>query len=154
LLVKISRRPTESASLIDGGFLPRLKPNGRFAGEFLTSVSIVLLDAHYGELKVIVKAGRQYRSRRGERVLVTEIDPTGAWPVHFVVMDGRYQGVGLRDGSRLKINGRATEPVGEAFADHWNDLVAECSVDLAKSKTRNVPHLSNARKREPTRRAG
>jgi hypothetical protein len=107
-----------------------------------------------GELNVIVEAGRQYRSRRGERVLVTAIDPDGAWPVHFIVMDGRYKGVGIRDGSRLKINGRATEPVGEAFADHWNDLVAEWPVDLAKSKTRNMLHLPYARKHEPTRRAG
>jgi hypothetical protein len=96
---------------------------------------------------VIVKAGHQYRSRRGERVLVTAIDPAGAWPVHFIVMDGRYKGVGLRDGSRLMINGRATEPIGEAFADHWNDLVAEWPVDLAKSETRSVLHLPYARKR-------
>jgi hypothetical protein len=54
---------------------------------------------------LILEVGRQYRSRRGERVLVTAIDLAGAWPVHFIVMDGRYQGVGLRDGSRLKING-------------------------------------------------
>jgi hypothetical protein len=102
---------------------------------------------------MIVDAGRQYRSRRGERVLVTEIDPAGAWPVHFIVMDGRYQGVGLRDGSRLKINGRATEPVGESFADHWNDLVEEWPVDLAESKRREELHLSYAQNNEPRRRA-
>jgi hypothetical protein len=107
-----------------------------------------------GELNVIVEAGRQYRSRRGERVLVTAIDPDGAWPVHFIVMDGRYKGVGLRDGSPLKINGRATEPVGETFANHWNDLVAEWPVDLAKSKPRKVLHLPYARKHEPRRRTG
>jgi len=104
------------------------------ATKFLTTVLIVVPDAQCGELRVIVEAGRQYRSRRGERVLVTAIDRAGPWPVHFVVMDGRYRGVGLRDGSRLKINGRATEPVGEAFADHWNDLVAEWSGEPTKSR--------------------
>jgi hypothetical protein len=113
--------------------------------QFLTAISSVLLDALYGELKLILEVGRQYRSRRGERVLVTAIDLAGAWPVHFIVMDGRYQGVGLRDGSRLKINGRATEPVGEAFADHWNDLIEEWSVDLAESETGDVLHPPNAR---------
>jgi hypothetical protein len=103
---------------------------------------------------LILEAGRQYRSRRGERVLVTEIDPVGAWPVHFIVMDGRYQGVGRRDGSRLMINGRATEPVGESFTDHWNDLVAECPPDPSNSNARGVLHLRYAGKREPTRRAG
>jgi hypothetical protein len=103
---------------------------------------------------VIVEAGRQYRSRRGERVLVTEIDPVGAWPVHFIVMDGRYQGVGRKDGSRLKIDGRATEPVGKTFANHWNDLVEEWSGDLAESKQREVLHLPYAQNNEPRRRAG
>jgi hypothetical protein len=102
---------------------------------------------------VVLEAGCQYRSRRGERVLVTEVDPVGAWPVHFIVMDGRYQGVGLRDGSRLKINGRATEPVGESFADHWNDLVAEWPADPSNSNARDVLHLRYAGKRELTRRA-
>jgi hypothetical protein len=58
-------------------------------------------------------------------VLVTEVEPTGTWPVHFVVMDGRYKGVGKNDGSRLRINGRATEPVLGTFRDHWNDLIEE-----------------------------
>lgn len=87
-------------------------------------------------------------------MLVTEVEPTGIWPVHFIVMDGQYKGVGKRDGSRLMIDGRATEPVGETFADHWNDLVEEWSVDPAKGKTRNVLHPSNARQRKPTRRPG
>jgi hypothetical protein len=58
-------------------------------------------------------------------VLVTEVEPTGTWPVHFVVMDGRYKGVGKNDGSRLMINGRATAPIGGIFRDHWNDLIEE-----------------------------
>jgi hypothetical protein len=103
---------------------------------------------------VILEAGREYRSRRGERVLVTEVDIAGPWPVHFVVMDGRYKGVGLRDGSRLKTNGRATEPVKEVFADHWNDLVAEWPGDPSNSNARPVLHLRYGQKREPTRLAG
>src|SRR6266852_40053 len=82
---------------------------------------------------MIVEAGHQYRSRRGERVLVTSIDPTGFWPVHFVVMDGPYKGVGRHDGSRLMINGRATGPVDGSFRDHWNDLVAKWSNDARSS---------------------
>jgi len=123
------------------------------AGESLAAVSTSFW-MDITESEVILEAGRQYLSRRGERVLVTEIDPTGAWPVHFVVMDGRYQGVGLRDGSRLKINGRATEPVGASFTDHWNDLVAEFQPDPSNTNARPVLHLRYGRKREPTRRAG
>jgi len=89
---------------------------------------------------VIVEAGRQYRSRRGERVQVTGIDTVGDWPVHFIVMDGPYQGVGLRDGSRLKLNGRATEAVAEGYADHWNDLVSEWPADPSNSNARDVVH--------------
>jgi hypothetical protein len=74
---------------------------------------------------VRVEAGKEYRSRRGERVLVTEVEPTGTWPVHFIVMDGPYKGVGKRDGSRLMIDGRATAPVRGVFQDHGNDLVEE-----------------------------
>jgi hypothetical protein len=103
---------------------------------------------------VILKAGCEYRSRRGERVLVTAVDSAGPWPVHFVVMDGRYRGVGLKDGSRLKTNGRATEPVGESFADHWNDLVKEWASDPSNSNTRDVLHLRYAGKSEPTRQVG
>jgi hypothetical protein len=74
---------------------------------------------------VEVEAGKEYRSRRGERVLVTEVEPTGTWPVHFIVLSGPYKGVGKRDGSRLMINGRATAPVRGIFRDHGNDLVEE-----------------------------
>jgi hypothetical protein len=74
---------------------------------------------------VKVEAGKEYRSRRGERVLVTGVEPTGTWPVHFVVLDGRYKGVGKRDGSRLMIDGRATAPVQGTFRDHGNDLIEE-----------------------------
>ena len=72
-----------------------------------------------------VEAGKEYRSRRGERVLVTEVEPTGTWPVHFIVMSGRYKGVGKHDGSRLMINGRSTAPVRGIFRDHGNDLIEE-----------------------------
>jgi hypothetical protein len=103
---------------------------------------------------MIVEAGRQYRSRRGERVQVTAVDTVGDWPVHFIVMDGRYQGVGLRDGSRLKLNGRATEAIAETYVDHWNDLVSEWSADPSNSNRRDVLHRPYARKRESTRRVG
>ena len=45
-----------------------------------------------------LEAGKEYRSRRGERVLVTSVEPSGLRPVHFVVLDGPYKGVGERDG--------------------------------------------------------
>ena len=48
---------------------------------------------------VILEAGKVYRSRRGERVLVTAVENTGPRPVHFIVLDGPYKGVGRRDGS-------------------------------------------------------
>ena len=75
-----------------------------------------------------IEAGRIYLSRRGERILVTNVEATGPWPVHFVVLDGRYKGVGKRDGSRLTIEGRATSPVGGVQKDNWNDLTAELPV--------------------------
>jgi len=78
---------------------------------------------------MLIRAGRQYRSRRGERVLVTEVESAGFWPVHFIVMDGRYKGVGARDGSRLTRDGHATEPVDGMYKDHLNDLVANWSDD-------------------------
>jgi hypothetical protein len=78
---------------------------------------------------MIVEAGKQYRSRRGERVLVTAVEPTGLWPVHFVVMDGPYKGVGKRDGSRLTIEGRSMAPKDGILRDHSNDLVAEWTND-------------------------
>jgi len=74
---------------------------------------------------VILEAGKVYLSRRGERVEVTSVERTGDWPVHFIVLDGPYKGVGHSDGSRLRINGRATEPVNGIFKDHPNDLVTE-----------------------------
>ena len=72
-----------------------------------------------------IEAGKEYRSRRGERVLVTAVEDIGLWPVHFIVMDGRYKGVGRRDGCRLRIDGRSTEPKNGCYDDHWNDLVEE-----------------------------
>ncbi|MDB5393070.1 MAG: hypothetical protein JWM91_576 [Rhodospirillales bacterium] len=64
-------------------------------------------------------------SRRGERVLITAIDPEGVWPVHYVVLTGPYKGVGARDGSRLTRDGRARLLPDGTSPDHWNDLVAE-----------------------------
>jgi hypothetical protein len=66
-------------------------------------------------------------------VLVTAVEYTGTWPVHFIVMDGRYKGVGEHDGSRLMINGRATAPVRGIFRDHWNDLIEEWQGDAMSS---------------------
>jgi hypothetical protein len=82
---------------------------------------------------MIVEAGTEYRSRRGERVLVTAVEPTGLWPVHFVVMDGPYKGVGKRDGSRLTIEGRSMASKDGTLRDHLNDLVAEWSNDAQSS---------------------
>jgi hypothetical protein len=82
-----------------------------------------------------VQAGKEYRSRRGERVLVTRVEVSGPWPVHFVVLDGRYKGVGEKDGSRLRINGRATVALDGRQYDHWNDLVGEWPVDVEQSST-------------------
>jgi len=72
-----------------------------------------------------IEAGKVYLSRRGERILVTSVEESGPWPVHFVVLDGRYKGVGMRDGSRLTIEGRALSYVDGAPRDHWNDLTIE-----------------------------
>ena len=88
-----------------------------------------------------IEAGKEYRSRRGERVLVTEVEPTGLWPVHFIVMDGPYSGVGKRDGSRLMINGRSTGPRDGKFIDHANDLVAQWPGN-ANVSTFSTPHPS------------
>jgi hypothetical protein len=78
---------------------------------------------------VKIFAGREYLSRRGERVLVTAIDAEGDFPVHFVVLTGRYKGVGERDGSRLTRDGKAGFSAGENAPEHWNDLVGECAPD-------------------------
>ena len=101
-----------------------------------------------------VEAGKEYRSRRGERVLVTEVEPSGDWPVHFIVLDGPYKGGGKRDGSRLTIEGRSMAPKDRVFRDHLNDLVAEWSDDRTQGETRNVAYLPPAQKCEPMRRAG
>jgi hypothetical protein len=82
---------------------------------------------------MIIEEGKEYRSRRGERVLITSVELTGEWPAHFVVLDGPYKGVGSKDGSRLRIDGRSTEPVDGRFKDHWNDLVAKWSDDVKVS---------------------
>jgi len=74
---------------------------------------------------VKLEVGKQYLSRRGERVLVTAIDPTGRFPVHFVVLTGPYRGVGARDGSRLTREGRFLLRDDGSSPDHWNDLVAD-----------------------------
>ena len=79
-----------------------------------------------------LEVGKEYWSRRGERVLVTEIEPQGLWPVHFVVLTGPYKGVGARDGSRLMRNGRSQLLPDGASPDHWNDLVAECDDNRQK----------------------
>ena len=76
-----------------------------------------------GRLKL--EAGEEYWSRRGERVLITEIDQTGIWPVHFVVLTGRYAGVGGRDGGRLMLNGCSQCLSDGTSPEHGNDLVEE-----------------------------
>jgi hypothetical protein len=74
---------------------------------------------------VKIFVGREYLSRRGERVLVTAIDAEGDFPVHFAVLTGRYKGVGERDGSRLTRDGKALFSAGGNAPEHWNDLVSE-----------------------------
>jgi hypothetical protein len=71
-----------------------------------------------------IQAGKEYRSRRGERVLVTAVEESSPWPVHFIVMDGPYKGVGKRDGSRLTIDGRALASNAGKCRNHLNDLIA------------------------------
>jgi hypothetical protein len=90
---------------------------------------------------VKITAGKIYISRRGERVLVSSVEARGEWPVHFVVLDGRYKGVGQHDGSRLRIDGRAKEPVDGVPVDHWNDLVVEAASDEAAANEDNVVNL-------------
>ena len=75
--------------------------------------------------RVKIEAGREYLSRRGERVMITAVDPHGLWPVHYVVLTGPYKGVGARDGSRLTREGRACLLPDGSSPEHWNDLVAE-----------------------------
>jgi hypothetical protein len=75
---------------------------------------------------VKIEVGREYTSRRGERVLITAIDAEGLWPIHYLVLTGQYKGVGARDGSRLMRNGRANLLPDGTSPDHWNDLVGEC----------------------------
>jgi hypothetical protein len=75
--------------------------------------------------RVKIEPGREYLSRRGERVMITAVDPEGQWPVHYVVLTGPYKGVGARDGSRLTREGRASLLPDGNSPDHWNDLVAE-----------------------------
>jgi hypothetical protein len=74
---------------------------------------------------VDLQVGKVYLSRRGEQVRITEIEPRGLRPVHFVVLTGPYKGVGTRDGSRLTRNGRWLLLEDGTSPDHWNDLVAE-----------------------------
>ncbi len=71
-----------------------------------------------------IEVGREYLSRRGERVVVTAIEPQGRWPVRFEVLSGRYKGVGVRDGSRLTLEGRSQLGEDGSSLDHGNDLVA------------------------------
>src|SRR5258708_1371276 len=54
-----------------------------------------------GATDVELEVGKDYRSRRGEQVRITEIEPQGLRPVHFVVLTGPYKGVGAKDGSCL-----------------------------------------------------
>ena len=72
-----------------------------------------------------LEVGKQYYSRRGERVLITSIDRDGRFPVHFVVLTGPYRGAGARDGSKLTREGRFLLRDDGTSPDHWNDLVAE-----------------------------
>jgi hypothetical protein len=74
---------------------------------------------------VKIEVGREYKSRRGERVKVTAIEPQGLWSVHYVVLSGPYKGVGARDGSRLTRDGRARLRPDGTSPDHLNDLVEE-----------------------------
>jgi hypothetical protein len=97
-----------------------------------------------------IQAGKEYRSRRGERVLVTAVEESSPWPVHFIVMDGRYKGVGKRDGSRLTIDGRALAPDAGSRRNHWNDLIAAWTAGgnserpLALSPTKKRSRWSSA----------
>jgi hypothetical protein len=68
---------------------------------------------------------KQYLSRRGERVLITAIEPEGRFPVRFVVLTGPYRGAGARDGSKLTREGRFLLRDDGTSPDHWNDLIAE-----------------------------
>ncbi|MDB5396367.1 MAG: hypothetical protein JWM91_3873 [Rhodospirillales bacterium] len=76
-------------------------------------------------MEVELEVGKDYWSRRGEQVRVTAIEPQGLRPVHFVVLTGRYKGVGANDSSRLTRNGRWLMQEDGTSPDHWNDLVAE-----------------------------
>ena len=67
----------------------------------------------------------QYLSRRGERVLITAIEPEGRFPVRFIVLTGPYRGAGARDGSKLTREGRFLLRDDGSSPDHWNDLIAE-----------------------------
>jgi hypothetical protein len=82
----------------------------------------------FTEVFVKLKTHRQYLSRRGERVLITAIEPSGPFPVRFVVLTGPYQGAGARDGSKLTRAGRFLLRDDGTSPDHWNDLIAEVSV--------------------------
>ena len=70
-----------------------------------------------------LKVGEDYLSRRGEQVRITEIEPNGLWPVHFLVLTGPYKGVGAKDDSRLMRDGRWLLPKDGKPQDHGNDLV-------------------------------
>jgi hypothetical protein len=74
--------------------------------------------------------------------------------VHFIVLDGRYKGVGRNDGSRLMIDGRATAPSNGISKDHWNDLVAQLPSDQDPVGSGNVVHLAPSRNSELKCRAG
>jgi hypothetical protein len=89
---------------------------------FRTNFTLIISIRHN---HVKIESGREYLSRRGERVMITAVDPEGQWPVHYVVLTGPYKGVGARDGSRLTREGRASLLPDGNSPDHWNDLVAE-----------------------------
>jgi hypothetical protein len=74
---------------------------------------------------VKLEADKQYLSRRGERILITAIEPEGRFPVRFVVLTGPYRGVGARDGSKLTRDGKFLLREDGTSPDHWNDLVTE-----------------------------
>ncbi len=78
-------------------------------------------------------------------MLVTEVEPSGVWPVHYIVLDGRYKGVGKRDGSRLMIDGHAMTPVGGVCRDHGNDLIEEWTGDTqCSSDAFELPHSASS----------
>jgi len=85
------------------------------------------------EAMMNIQSGKQYFTRRGERVTVLTIDPNGRfpteatltestveWPVVIRIESGRWQGLT----SRLMLDGHAKQVAGQ-IVEHENDIVAE-----------------------------